>query len=241
MIPSLAAMKSREPRRTYATLNAVLEVSAIIFDLDGVLADSSAIVDQAWVEWGDRHGVDANLILQTIPGKRTRDAIALLAPESDIDAEAARIVAREQSLVGMVTPIPGAQELLAQLPPGRWGVATSGTDAIARGRLAHTGLPIPEVLISAEMVTRGKPDPEVYARAAAALGFDAAACLVFEDAPSGVAAATAAGAIVVGVLTWAEPGLLRVPYTIPDLHAVRATMSGKQIRVELHEPNAVKT
>lgn len=219
----------------------MLEVSAIVFDLDGVLADSSAVVDQAWIEWGGRHGIDAKHILEAIPGKRTRDAIALLAPASDIDAEAARIIAREQSLVGLVVPVPGARELVAQLPPGRWGVATSGTDAIARGRLAHTGLPIPDVLITAEMVTRGKPDPEVYLRAAAALGFDPAACLVFEDSPSGVAAATAAGAIVVGVLTWAEPGLLGVPYTVADLYAVQATVVGKHLRVELQASGPAKT
>jgi sugar-phosphatase len=233
-------MESRTAERRDATLNAVLEVSAIIFDLDGVLADSSAVVDQAWIEWGDRLGLDARLILQTIPGKRTRDAIALLAPGCDVDAEAARIIAREQSLVDLVVPIPGAQELLAQLPPGRWGVATSGIEAIARARLAHAGLPVPEVLISAEMVARGKPDPEVYALAAAALGVDPAACLVFEDAPSGVAAATAAGALVVGVLTWAQPGLLKVPYTVADLRAVRATVLGKLMRVELHPSEAAK-
>jgi sugar-phosphatase len=171
--------------RRYATLNAVLDVSAIIFDLDGVLADSSAVVDHAWIEWGDRHGIDAELIRRTIPGKRTRDAVAVLAPASDLDAESARIIAREASLVDFVVPVPGAHALLAQLPAGRWGVATSGTDAIARSRLMQAGLPVPSVLMSAEMVARGKPDPEVYVRAAAALGVDPAACLVFEDAPSG--------------------------------------------------------
>jgi sugar-phosphatase len=241
MISMLPAMTRRAGRKRYATLNAVFEVSAIIFDLDGVLADSSAVVDAAWIEWGDRHGIDAELILQTIPGKRTRDAVALLAPGSDVAAEAAAIVAREQSLVGLVVPIPGAQELVARMPPGRWAVATSGTDAIARGRLAQAGLPVPEVLISAEKVTRGKPDPEVYERAAAGLGFDPAACLVFEDAPSGVAAATAAGAIVVGVLTWAERGLLKVAYTVSDLRAVRATALGNLLRVELHASEPAET
>jgi len=241
MSPPSLTMERRSAVRRYATLNAVLEVSAIIFDLDGVLVDSSAVVDQSWVEWGDRLGIDARSILQTIPGKRTRDAIALLAPECDIDAEAARIVAREQSLVDLVVPIPGARELLARLQTGRWGVATSGTGEIARGRLAHAGLPIPEVLISAEMVMHGKPDPEVYERAAAGLGFDPAACLVFEDAPSGVAAATAAGALVVGVLTWAEPGLLKAPYTVSNLRAVRATALAKLLRVELHASEPAET
>jgi sugar-phosphatase len=181
------------------------------------------------------------LIRQTIPGKRTRDAVALLAPESDFDAESAHIIAREASLVDFVVPIPGAAALLTQLPAGRWGVATSGTYSIARSRLVQAGLPVPGVLISAEMVRRGKPDPEVYARAAAALGVDAGACLVFEDAPSGVAAATAAGATVVGVLTWAERGLLRAPHSVKDLRAVHVTASGRRLRVELHEPDSAKS
>jgi beta-phosphoglucomutase-like phosphatase (HAD superfamily) len=93
-----------------------------------------------------------------------------------------------------------------------WGVATSGTDSVARSRLAHAGLPVRDVLISAEIVRHGKPDP--------------AACVVFEDAPSGVAAATAAGAIVVGVLSWAEPGSLDVRYTVKDLRAVEVRANG---------------
>jgi sugar-phosphatase len=222
-------------------LNAVLETSAIIFDLDGVLADSSVVVDHAWIEWGDRHGIDPGLIRQTIPGKRTRDSIALLAPESDVEAEAARITAREQSLVDFVTPIRGAGALLAQLPAGSWGVATSGTDAIARSRLAHAGLPVPDVLISADMVRRGKPDPEVYLRAAAGLGVDATACMVFEDAPSGVLAARATGATVVGVLTWAERSLLQVTYAVKDLRAVHVTALGRRLRVELHDPEPART
>jgi mannitol-1-/sugar-/sorbitol-6-phosphatase len=121
------------------------------------------------------------------------------------------------------------------LPAGRWGVATSGTDTIARSRLAQVGLPVPHVLITAEMVRHGKPDPEVYTRAAAALGVDPGACLVFEDAPSGVGAATAAGAIVVGVLTWAPPGLLEAPYSVKDLRHVRVTAGGERLRVELQE------
>jgi sugar-phosphatase len=126
--------------------------------------------------------------------------------------------------VDLVVPIPGAKAPLARLPAGRWGVATSGTDSVARSRLAHAGLPVPDVLISAEMVRHGKPDP--------------AACVVFEDAPSGVAAATAAGAIVVGVLSWAEPGSLDVRYTVKDLRAVEVRANGERLRVELHDPPA---
>ncbi len=212
-----------------------LETSAVIFDLDGVLVDSSAVVDQTWIEWSKRHGLDAGMVLRTIPGKRTRDAVLLLAPDSDIDAETARIMAREESLVELAVPIPGAAALLAQLPAGRWGIATSGTNPIARSRLAHAGLDAPEVFITAEMVSRGKPHPEVYTHAARALGFDAAQCVVFEDAPSGVASATAAGSTVVGVLTWAEAALLGAAYAVQDLRAVRPGRRGSTILLGLHD------
>jgi len=210
-----------------------LEVAAVIFDLDGVLVDSRAVVDQTWVEWSIRRGLDPELVRRTIPGKRTRDAVVLLAPDADADAEAAQLIGREQSLVKLNVAVAGAAALVAELPVGRWGIATSGTDAIARARLAQAGLPAPAAFITAEMVCRGKPDPEVYQRAAQALGVDPAACVVFEDAPSGVAAAAAAGAIVVGVLTWAQPQLLRAAYAVADLRSVRLVAGGGAIRLAL--------
>ncbi len=204
-------------------------VDAVIFDLDGVLVDSRSVVDRTWVEWAARHGLEVEMVLRTIPGKRTRDAVALLLPESDADLESARIVAREAGLADQVTAIPGAAALLAALPKDRWGIATSGTETIARGRLRHAGLPSPEVFVTADMVTHGKPHPEVYRRAASALGVEASRCVVFEDAPSGVAAALAAGCLVVGVLTWAERGLLGTEHAVKDLAGVRASVEGQQL------------
>ena len=211
------------------------QVSAVIFDLDGVLVDSRAAVDAAWLEWGSHHGLDPELVLRSFPGMRTRDAIVVLAPETDADVESARIIERELALVDRVRPIPGARALIERLPAGRWGIATSGTAAIARSRLTFAGLPIPDVFITAEMVRRGKPDPEVYQQAAARLGVAAAECVVFEDAPSGVAAAATAGGLVVGVLTWAAPGVLATPYAVQDLRAVRATPRARSIHFDLDE------
>lgn len=226
-------MTSRRTERMKVTLDVVLSAMAVIFDLDGVLVDSRAVVDQTWSEWALRRGLDAELVHRSIPGTRTRDAVLLLAPESDIDAEAAAIVEREKELVEHVVPVRGARSLLEQLPLGRWGIATSGTGPVARGRLAQAGMPVPDVFITAEMVAAGKPDPEVYRRAASALGVDPAACVVFEDAPSGIAAATAAGSTVVGVLTWAPPGLLKTPYAVQDLSNVCATVGESVIRLAL--------
>jgi sugar-phosphatase len=209
-----------------------LKARAVIFDLDGVLVDSRCSVERAWREWAGSHGLEPELVLATIPGKRTRDAVVLLAPGADADVEAARIVSRELALVRTEQPIPGARSLVASLPDGRWGVATSGTIAIAAGRLNHAGFLLPNAFIAAEMVERGKPDPEVYFRAAAALGVEPSACIVFEDAPSGVAAATAAGCLVVGVLTWAQPEVLGAPHFIRDFRSVRASLEDDLVRLD---------
>jgi sugar-phosphatase len=220
------------PEATSRVMDFSLKARAVIFDLDGVLVDSRFSVERAWREWAAAQDVDPELVLATIPGKRTRDAVVLLAPHADADLEAARIVSRELELVRMEQPIPGAHSLVASLPEGRWGIATSGTIAIATGRLNHAGFLFPQAFIAAEMVVRGKPDPEVYLRAAAALGVDPSACIVFEDAPSGVAAATAAGCLVVGVLTWAAPALLGVPHTIRDFRSVRASLEDDLVRFD---------
>jgi sugar-phosphatase len=208
-------------------------VSAVIFDLDGVLVDSGDVVDRAWLEWGTRHGLDADVILRSIPGKRTRDAVALLAPAVDAEREAATIIARESALVDLVRPVPGAREAVARLAGARWAIATSGTAAIARGRLRVAGFPAPDVFITAEMVARGKPDPEAYLVAAAGLDVEPATCVVFEDAVSGVAAATAAGCTVVGVLTSATAEMLGAHHTVTDFRSVDLTPIGGRIRVSL--------
>ena len=107
-----------------------------------------------------------------------------------------------------MTTLPGAAELLAALPSGSWTVVTSGTRALATGRLAHGGLPIPEQLITADDVERGKPDPQPYLAGAAALGVDPAECLVIEDAPAGIEAGKAAGMTVLAVATTFDEGEL---------------------------------
>jgi sugar-phosphatase len=208
-------------------------VSAVIFDLDGVLVDSGDVVERAWTEWASRHGLDTEVVRRSIPGKRTRDAVVLLAPAADAEREAAAIIARESALVDLVRRVPGAREAVARVAGSRWAIATSGTAAIARGRMRVAGFPLPDVFVTAEMVARGKPDPEAYLLAAAGLGVEPAACVVFEDAVSGVAAAPAAGCTVVGVLTSATAGMLRAHYAVSDFRAVDLAPVDGRIRVTL--------
>ena len=188
---------------------AVIRCGAILFDLDGVLMDSRVAVERAWVRWAAGHGIDPVSVLAEAHGRRTVDTIRAVAPPSlDVEAEARLLEATESTDFDGVTTLPGAAKLLAALPAGSWTVVTSGTRALATGRLAHGGLPIPEQLITADDVERGKPDPQPYLAGAAALGVDAAECLVIEDAPAGIEAGKAAGMRVLAVATTFDEGVL---------------------------------
>jgi mannitol-1-/sugar-/sorbitol-6-phosphatase len=100
-----------------------------------------------------------------------------------------------------VVVMPGATKLLKSLPPERWCVVTSGTRRLAMSRLEAGNLPVPEVLISADDVVNGKPNPEPYLKGAETLKMKPAECLVIEDAPAGIDAAHAAGMKVVALMT----------------------------------------
>jgi mannitol-1-/sugar-/sorbitol-6-phosphatase len=181
----------------------LLRCSAILFDCDGVLVDSDASVYSAWGRWAVAQSLDPDEVRLVVHGRRSEDTVAeLLPPERRAEAEA--LIDRfEIEDAASVRAIPGAAELLAAVP--RWAVVTSGTYDLATARLRAAGLPIPPVLVTADDVQRGKPDPEGYAAAARRLGVDPAETVVLEDAAAGIAAARAAGVgAVVGV---GRPGL----------------------------------
>jgi len=175
--------------------------AAILSDLDGVLVDSADAVDRAWRRWAGRHAIDPRRLEGLTHGVPSLEVIRQVAPELDAAAESAWVEQAQVDDVGGVRALPGAPELLGPEPPAPVAVVTSCTDALAAARLRAAGLRAPAVLVTAGRVRAGKPDPEGYEAAAAALGADPAACLVVEDAPAGVAAGRAAGAVVVGVTT----------------------------------------
>jgi sugar-phosphatase len=203
----------------------VLVAGAIIFDLDGVLANSIAVVEESWRIWAVKQGLDPELVRRMGHGRRTAEIVQTVAPHLDLLAEIELFVEIEQSLLDGVVPIPGALEFVKSLPSHVWGIATSGERVVATARLRKLGFPIPQVLVASEDVERGKPNPEVYLKAAAGLGVEPGLCLVFEDAPPGVAAARAAGMTAVGVLTTVPPAELRdAAELIPDFQGVTAKM-----------------
>lgn len=174
----------------------------MLFDLDGVLVDSAATVERHYRAFAARHGVDADALLQGLPGRPMADVLAAAVPSlcgDDLAAELARFEAAEASDTDDLRAIPHATELLDALRDAPWAVVTSGTRPVAEARLAAVGIAPPAVLVTADQVARGKPSPEPYRRAANALGIDPARCLVVEDAPAGITAGREAGATVIAV------------------------------------------
>jgi sugar-phosphatase len=177
------------------------DCDAVLFDLDGVLVDSAACVEHHWRRWAAEHGLDSEEIMRFAHGRPTVETIRLVAPHLPAELEAARLDASEAFDTDGVVAILGAAELLRSLPRNAWAIATSGTRDTAVTRLGHTGLPLPAVLITADDVKRGKPDPEAYLLAAAKLDVAPERCVVVEDAPTGIEAAHAAAMRVVALAT----------------------------------------
>jgi sugar-phosphatase len=176
-----------------------LPARGLLFDADGVLVDSDASVVTAWTRWAGRWELDPAVVLPMVHGRRSADTVALLIGDADRARALAEIDRFEVEDAAAVTTCPGAAALLGSLPAGSWAVVTSGTRPLATARLLATGLLTPAVLVTADDVPRGKPDPAGYLLAAKWLGLPASDCVAFEDSPAGIAAALAAGAAVVGV------------------------------------------
>jgi mannitol-1-/sugar-/sorbitol-6-phosphatase len=201
-------------------------LAAVLFDLDGVLIDSTASVERHWTMWAGEQGLDPAEVLATIHGKRTADSIRHLAPQLPAEEAASELERRQAQDTEGVTASPGAAELLGDLPSPAWAVVTSGTAPLARARLAAADLADPPCLICADDVTEGKPDPEGYLLAAARLGAPPLDCLVVEDTPSGVRAGKAAGMHVIAVLTTHQHAeLIEADLCVPTLRAVAVELA----------------
>jgi sugar-phosphatase len=183
--------------------------AAFLFDMDGTMLDSSAVVDRVWGFWAKKHGVDADELLANVHGVRAEDTIRRFAgTRVDVACETQWILEAEVKDVDGVVPVEGINAFVDRLEPGSWAIVTSAPRALAEVRLRAVGLPVPAVMITAEDVQRGKPDPQGFLLGAQRLGVIIGECLVFEDSPAGVAAARAAGAdvAIVGGLVPAREG-----------------------------------
>jgi sugar-phosphatase len=205
---------------------------AILFDLDGVLVDSTPCVTRVWRTWAEEHRLDPDYVVHVAHGQRTIETVRTVAPNLDAQRETDRIEQREIDDTDGLRVLPGAQTLLAALPPSRYTIVTSGTRQLATKRLQVAGLPVPPKMVTADDVTRGKPDPEPYLAGAAMLGFEPQSCLVFEDAPSGIRSAKSGGMMTIGLPTTYPPKeLSQADLIIPTLEAARVSVraSGKLV------------
>jgi len=201
----------------------LFEPRAVLSDLDGVLVDSAAVIEQTWRGFADRHGLDPDEVVAAGHGRRSIDLIWLVAPHLDAEIEAANVEREEIAQASGLRPLPGARELVDAVPAERFAIVTSGSRALALARLRAAGLPVPAVLVTAEEVDDGKPHPAGYLRAAELLGVDPAHSVVLEDAPAGVEAGRAAGMTVIAVLTTNDASALtRAHSRVHDLRALAA-------------------
>jgi sugar-phosphatase len=207
---------------------------AILFDLDGVLVDSAECVERTWRNWANNHRLNPEHVIAFAHGRRTIETVRLVAPALNAEAEVAELEAGEAMNTDGIYEIESARDLLERLPVERWAVVTSGIRTVAEFRLRHTGLPVPSVMICADEIARGKPDPEGYLAAAARLGNAPADCIVIEDAPSGIGAARAAGMRVIAIASTYPPDQLTGADAVVERLSDLKVLSGEQtVQIEI--------
>ncbi|MGA5422145.1 HAD-IA family hydrolase [Streptomyces lavendulocolor] len=212
-----------------------IHAEALLFDNDGTLVSTLESVHRCWTRWAGEYGIAADDFARVeLHGRPAVEIITELLPPgraAEIPAALARIERLEiEDVPGGVKLLPGTGELLAALPADRWAVVTSATGPLAEARLREAGIDAP-VLIAADDITRGKPDPEPYLLAAARLGVDRARCVVFEDAPAGLASGRAAGMRTVALATTHDRDRLVADVVVTDLSQVSAQVTPDGVEI----------
>ncbi len=213
-----------------------IETGGVLFDMDGVLVSSIESVRRCWRTWAEHYGVEDPGAVEIPHGTRAVDVMQMLKPGADLVEGLRFIEALEVADVADTRVLAGVRDLLESLPAHRWTVVTSATRPLVVSRLGAAGLKVPDRLVTAEMVERGKPDPEPYRRGAEELGLSPADCVVVEDAVTGVKAGVAAGCRVLCVEgTYPAEALREVGATwvVPSLREVSILSHGAGIRLQL--------
>jgi mannitol-1-/sugar-/sorbitol-6-phosphatase len=186
-----------------------VHAAGLLFDLDGVLINSTPAVARVWRRWAIERGFNPDEVVQRAHGRPSLTTVSEYLPNADHEAENREVERREIEDLEGVVPLPGALELLSSLPEERWTIVTSCTRPLALVRIKAAGLPLPKKLITSNDIKNGKPHPEPYLKGAAILGFAASGCIVFEDVPAGIRSGKAAGARVIAFTTTAQESELR--------------------------------
>lgn len=201
---------------------------AVLFDLDGVLVDSTPAVERVWAGWASEHGFDPKTVTRMAHGRPSISTIRDLLPTGDVETENCEVERREIEDVLGVIPLPGTLEILAALPQDRWTIVTSCTRRLAEVRLRAAGLPVPAQMVTSTDIASGKPHPEPYLKGAAALAIVASDCIVIEDAGAGIRSGKAAGARVIALRTTSPDDELRAAgadWIVNDCSKIAADLS----------------
>lgn len=213
-----------------------IQCAALLFDLDGVLINSTPAVARVWRKWAIERGFNPEEVVQRAHGRPSLTTIREYLPNADHHAENKEVERREIEDLEGVVPLPGALQLLASVPSDRWTIVTSCTRPLAEVRIKAAGLPLPPRMITSTDITHGKPNPEPFLKGAALLGFPADQCVVFEDVPAGVSAGKAAGARVIAFTTTVGKSTLQeagADFVLRSCADARLTTAAKDLLLEL--------
>ena len=213
--------------------SATIWCKAILFDMDGTLVDSTAVVEQGWAKWASRHGLHLESILKFSHGRPGSATMEHFRPGHDHAADVAELAVHEETTLEGIVAIPGATEFVKAIQGHPWAIVTSAWRTLATIRVNAAGLPMPEVLVPVDEISKGKPNPEGFLKAAEILGVQPKDCLVFEDTRPGIDAALRAGMQVVGLLTTMPAEQLQHDLLVQDFRGVSVTSQGGQLAVSL--------
>jgi sugar-phosphatase len=186
-----------------------IRCAALLFDLDGVLINSTPAVARVWRRWAIERGFNPEEVVSRAHGRPSLTTVREYLPDANHELENREVERREIEDIEGVVPLPGALELLKSLPENRWTIVTSCTRALAEVRIKAAGLPLPRKMVTSNDITHGKPHPEPFLKGASILEFLPQECVVLEDVPAGVRAGKGAGARVVAFTTTVEETAVR--------------------------------
>lgn len=211
-----------------------LNCQAILFDLDGTLIESTSYIERLWQDWGVKHGVTPQHMSEVMHGRRGVEIISIFAPHLSIQEETHALETAEMLNMDGMKAYLGAKELLSALPQKQWAIVTSGSMRVASARLNYAKLPAPEVFITADDVTAGKPAPDAYLLAASRLNVKPSECVVVEDAPAGIQAAKAAGMKAIGIVsTQPKEVLNKADVVVQQLADIKVQSTGNQLNIQI--------
>ncbi len=208
-----------------------LSCRAVLFDMDGTLVDSTCVVERAWGWWAKRHDIPLEAVLSFSHGRPTIATMEHFLPGRDHALELEEMDHYEDTALEGIVAVPGAMQVVRALQKHPWAIVTSAWRTVAQARVAAAGLPIPKVIVPADEIRNGKPDPEGFLRGAELLGVPPEACLVFEDTHPGIEAGMKAGMQVVATLTTVPFNQLRHRPLIRDFRDVAIRPEGDLLKV----------